>query len=329
MSTNLYFNNYNSKPEQRLYDDLINETIKIWGIDSFYMPRTSESQVDLIFGDDPTKKFDEAYPVEVYIKNVDNFEGNELFSKFGLEIQHQISFLMTTKAFSARVPSTYSRPREGDLLWLTNFQALFEIKFVNQQHFFYAFGNQNFYGFELICERFRYSNETVDTGIIEIDNAADAQVITYEFEMVSEGQGTYQIGEQVYQGSSLSEATATAEVVSWNLPTSYLELKHIKGLFKANVSIVGASSNASYMLYSYDGLNNTNNLLDNNTELGQLADQILDFSEHNPFGDPSQVPAPNDNTIFVDDQTEETVFYNDQGQPVSFPIGTPKPKNQI
>ena len=147
---------------------------------SFYLPRTSQSSVDLIFGDDPTKKFDEAYPVEVYVKNVDNFEGQELFSKFGLEIQHQMRFIMTTRAFKSRVPSRYARPREGDLVWLTNFQALFEIKYVNQQHFFYAFGNHNFYGFELVCERFRYSNENIDTGIIEIDDAVNTQTFAYE-----------------------------------------------------------------------------------------------------------------------------------------------------
>jgi hypothetical protein len=329
MPTSVFFNNYNSTAEQRLYNDLINETIQIYGIDSMYIPRSTESAVDLIFGDDPTKSFEAAYPVEVYVKNVDNFEGQELFSKFGLEIQHQIRFLMTTDAFKRRVPSTYSRPREGDLLWLTNFQALFEIKFVNQQHFFYAFGNKNFYGFELVCERFRYSNETVQTGITEIDDAADSVISTYEFNMVSEGTGTYELGEQVFQGASLSTATATATIVSWNLPTSVLELKTIQGVFLAQQPIIGANSGANYILYSYDGLNNTNNLLDNNSELGILADEILDFSEHNPFGEPIQVPAPNDNTQFINDSEQDTTMYNDSGQQVNFPIGNKKPKPQI
>jgi hypothetical protein len=329
MSTSVYFNNYDSKPEQRLYNDLINETIKIWGIDSFYVPRSSESAVDLIFGDDPTKKFDAAYPVEVYVKNVDDFEGNELFSKFGLEIQHQVRFLMTTDAFKRRVPSSISRPREGDLVWLTNFQALFEIKFVNQQHFFYAFGQKNFYGFELVCERFRYSNENVDTGITEIDDAVDSVVSTYEFTMISGGEGTYQLGEKVYQGANVETATATADIVSWNLPTGMLELKNIQGLFLHNVSIRGAQSRASFMLYSYDSLNNKNNLLDNNTEIGQLADQILDFSEHNPFGDPIQVAPTPENEIFVNVKDNETAFFNENGQPVNFNIGTKAPKPVI
>jgi len=329
MPINHYFNNFNSKAEQRLYEDLIGETVKIWGIDSFYIPRSSESEVDLIFGDDPTKVFGAAYPVEVYVKNVDSFDGQELFSKFGLEIQNQISFLMPTRAFKARVPSDYQRPREGDLLWLTNFEALFEIKHTNQQFFFYAFGNQNFYGFELICERFRYSNEKVTTGILEIDAAIDSVSTYYDFSMVSQGVGTYQLGETVYQGDSLESSTASAVVVSWNLPSCTLQLKEIKGLFLTNNSIIGASSNASYMLFSYNQLNNEDNPLDNNYELGLLADQILDFSEQNPFGEPTQVTPPSDNTIFVDNSVNETDFYNDSGEQTNFGIGTKKPTKQI
>ena len=287
MATNLYFNNYNSVAEQRLYDDLINETIKQYGIDCFYMPRTSESTVDLIFGDDPTKKFDEAYPVEVYVKNVDSFEGNELFSKFGIEIQHQMRFLMTTRSFGQRVPSTYERPREGDLLWLTNFQALFEVKFVNQQYFFYAFGNKKFYGFELICERFRYSNEKVDTGITEIDTAVDSQAFTYAFNMNNDGTGpSYLVGETVYQGTDLANSTSSAVVVSWNKPSLTLDLKDIKGIFTPSTIINGTQSGANYSLNNVDMLNNIHAHLDNNSEISAAANNILDFSEHNPFGEP-------------------------------------------
>lgn len=286
MATSVYFNNYNSKPEQRLYEDLINETVQIWGIDAFYMPRTSESSVDLIFGDDPTKKFDEAYPVEIYVKSVDNFEGQELFSKFGLEIQHQIKFLITSKAFNRHVAKEYSRPREGDLLWLTNFQALFEIKFVNQQHFYYAFGQKNFYGFELVCERFRYSNEKVDTGINEIDSAAEAQTIVYDFSMHSGGSNTYVAREIVYQGTSYANSTASAVVVSWDKPTLVLRLKDVKGIFTKNTAIVGNTSYSSYTMNTVNLLDNTNDGLDNNSEIKDLANDFLDFSENNPFGEP-------------------------------------------
>ena len=329
MATNHYFNNFDSKPEQELYNSLINETIQIWGIDSFYLPRSSGSSTDLIFGDDPTKKFSASYPVEVYIKNVDNFEGQELFSKFGLEVQHQIRFLMTTDAFKRRVPSSYDRPREGDLLWLTNFQALFEIKFVNQQHFFYAFGQKKFYGYELVCERFRYSNEDVTTGITEIDDAVNTQIISYNFNMETGGTSTYQLGEAVYQGSSLATATATATIVNWNLPSSTLQLKNIQGVFITNTAIVGANSGATYTLYSYDGLNNANALDDNNTELGVLADDILDFSESNPFGEPTMIPTSltNTNEIFINSSGQPVNLLNSLNQEVEFPVGTAKANN--
>lgn len=287
--TNVYFNNYAAKGEQRLYEDLINETIKQWGIDSFYLPRTSESSVDLIFGDDPTKKYDESYPVEVYVKNVDNFGGQELFSKFGLEIQHQISFIMATRAFKARVPSTYERPREGDLLWLTNFEALFEIKNVNQQHFFYAFGNNNFYGFELVCERFRYSDELIDSGIIEIGDALDDRAFAYNYIMNNDATNatmSYKPTEKVYQGANVASATATATVISWDKPTRTLKLKDIYGQFTSGVRVFGDLSGANYSMNSVNLLENVNDLLDNNSELKVQADDILDFSENNPFGTP-------------------------------------------
>jgi Virus neck protein len=286
MPTNVYFNNFNSKPEQRLYDDLINETIKQYGIDSFYIPRSSGSAVDLIFGDDPTKTFTSAYPVEVYVKNVDNFEGQELFSKFGLEIQHQMRFLMTTRAFSARVPSTYARPLEGDLLWLPNFQALFEIKFTNQQHFFYAFGNRNFYGFELVCERFRYNNEVVTTGQPDVDNAVNLQTTAYQFIMQSGGSLSYSQGEPIYQGSSLGSATAAGVVSSWNLPSLTLEVKQIKGVFAVGTPIIGANTGASFVLNTSNLYDNANDLSDNNDKLRTEGDMFLDFSESNPFGQP-------------------------------------------
>ena len=287
--TNVYFNNYAAKGEQRLYEDLINETIKQWGIDSYYLPRTSESSVDLIFGDDPTKKYDESYPVEVYVKNVDNFNGQELFSKFGLEIQHQISFIMTTRAFAARVPSVYERPREGDLLWLTNFQALFEIKNVNQQHFFYAFGNSNFYGFELVCEKFRYSDELIDSGVIEISDALDDRAFAYNYIMNNDATNaamSYKPTEKVYQGANVASATATATVISWDKPTRTLKLKDIYGQFTSGVRVFGDISGANYSMNSVNLLENVNDLLDNNSELRVQANNILDFSEINPFGRP-------------------------------------------
>ena len=78
MATNPYYNSYNAKyTDQRLIEDLLVESIKLMGFDAFYLPNNNDEARDLLYGEDPVKKFDESYPVEVYVKNVDNFEGNE------------------------------------------------------------------------------------------------------------------------------------------------------------------------------------------------------------------------------------------------------------
>lgn len=287
MPTNLYFNNFNSRPEQRLFEDLVGEVVKIYGIDSYFLPRGSDSTFDLLFGDDPTKKFEEAYPVEVYIDNVDRFDGEELFSKFGLEIRETINFIMPFRAFSKTVPlEQYERPREGDLLWLSNFQVLFEIKYVKKEHFFFQFGKQDFYGFKLICEKFRYNSEKLDTGVIAVDDLEGQYSVGYNYIMKPGGTLTYQADEIVYQGASYAAANATAVVASWDKPSLTMKLVANKGTFAVNTAIVGTISGASYELASVDTLDSVNDPLDNNRQIQDEADDILDFSENNPFGEP-------------------------------------------
>jgi hypothetical protein len=285
MTTSNYFNNFNSRPEQLLYEDLIGEVVKIYGIDSYYLPRSSASSLDLLFGDDPTKKFESTYPIEVYIENVDSFDGQELFSKFGLEIRKEINFIMPFRAFKKSVPTAEAtRPREGDLLWLKNFKALFEIKFVNEQHFFYTFGKNDFYGFKLSCELFRYNNEQFETGFIDIDDTKLEKGFAYQYIVDEVGVGTYSRGEIVYRGDSLETATATAQVSSWNITNSNLILTNIKGVFNVGDFIVGNDSNASYRLESYKSMDDVNSNTDDNVLIQNEADEILDWSESNPFG---------------------------------------------
>ena len=282
----MFFNQFNARNEQSLYEELIGEVVQIYGIDSYYLPRESESSFDLMFGDDPTKKYDSAYPVEVYIKNVDEFEGGDFFTKFGIEVKKQVRLILPNRAFKQRVPSTYSRPREGDLLWLTNFNALFEIKFVKEENFFYAFGQEHLYGYELVCEKFRYNDEKMDVGVPEIEDKFDDIITAYEYTMQANGTSTYTISEAVYQGASLAAATAIAEVCRWDRPTRVLELKNIKGVFTANSQVFGVTSGATWSIQSFDTLDDTNSDQNDNTTLQEEANIFLDFSEENPWGDP-------------------------------------------
>ena len=286
MTTSNYFNNFNSRPEQLLYEDLIGEVVKIYGIDSYYIPRGSDSTIDLLFGDDPVKKFGAAYPMEVYINNVDGFDGGELFSKFGLEVRKEVSFILPHRAYKKVIPILdYPRPREGDLLWLKNFQSLFEIKFVEEEHFFFTFGKNNFYGFKLSCEFFRYNDEAMETGWTEVDNMETLNASSYRFTMQANGTSTYRTNEYVYQGASFATANATAQITTWDKPTLKLDLRNISGEFVANTVIRGVESNAAYTMVSVDEMDNVSDLIDNNRQIQTEATQVLDFTENNPFGE--------------------------------------------
>lgn len=287
MPTSVYFNNYNATSEQRLYEDLIGEVIRIYGIDAKYIPRETGSTFDLVFGDDPTKKYDSSYPIEIYVQNVDGFDGGDLFSKFGLEVRKQVKFIIPHRAFKRGIPLNIERPREGDLLWLTNFKNLFEVVYVERDNFFYTFGKSSYYGFLVTCELFRYSNEDLNVGDPEVDDIENKYGMVYEYTLQAGGSSTYALNEQVYQGDSLATATATGYVADWDKPTLSLKLKNVKGRFLTDSTIVGVGSGATYTLVSANLQENTTDLLDNNYEIELEADGgILDFSESNPFGEP-------------------------------------------
>ena len=92
MATSVYFNNYNSVAEQRVLEDLIVESIKIMGFDGYYLPNDNDIARDLLFGEDPVKKFQSAFPLELYLSNSLDYDGEkEFFSKFGLEIKNNVN----------------------------------------------------------------------------------------------------------------------------------------------------------------------------------------------------------------------------------------------
>lgn len=299
MVTRTIINNFNSKVEQKTYEDLLGEFVQMWGIDCAYIPRDSDSNTgfDLLFGDDPVKKFANNYTIECYVQSVDNFEGGEFYSKFGLMVKKQAKFLMPNRAWKREVQGAYLRPREGDLMWLSNFGALFEIKFVDEEYFFYPFGKgasdpkateTNFYAFSLVVEKFRYNDETITTTVPEISNVVNSIIATYIFNMNTGGILSYEAEEAVFQTANNNIHgihTATAIVNSWNLPTSVLQLKTINGLFLPNTNIFGANSGAVWTLNNYSMLENVNNPMMDNPGINQEANNILNWSETNPFGD--------------------------------------------
>ena len=170
MATNFYFNNFSSSNEQNLYEDLIIESIKIYGEDMYYIPRVI-TNYDNLLGEDASSQYNHAIMVELYIKSIDGFTGDGNFmSKFGLQIRDQVVFSIAQRTFNQEVAivTDQIRPNEGDLIYFPLNRKCFQIKFVNKFEMFYQFGALQTW--ELTCELFEYSNEQFNTGVDEIDS---------------------------------------------------------------------------------------------------------------------------------------------------------------
>ncbi len=177
MSTNQFFNHFNDFAEQSLIDSLNVESIQINGYDMYYLPRR-RGKYDDVMNEDSMSYFDTAYPLEMYIRSVDGFEGEgSLMSKFGLEVRDRVTLAVSRSRYMEEVgtPETalypaekpVTRPLEGGLIYFAMTKKLFEIVYVDNRAIFYPAGTLPI--FDLTCEVFEYSQEVFTTGISEID----------------------------------------------------------------------------------------------------------------------------------------------------------------
>jgi hypothetical protein len=268
MARNRFFNQYTPvKQEQSLVEDLIIESIKIYGIDGYYLPRTHVN-LDKIYGEDASMLFDDALEMELYVKSFDGFMGQEDFlAKFGLQIDESVTFVISQKRFTQSLKTSiiteYSynmltedgdellsnrndvseydyeaivRPREGDMIWIPMFSSMYEIKFTQNIENFFQLGK--LYTYELRCDRIEYSSERINTDVAEIDEIED----------------------------QYSLSTANSEKL---LDEDAFLFLHEDGTFVVNEADVVVAAEISA----------------DNEEIGQkiIDDDILDFSEQNPF----------------------------------------------
>lgn len=161
---NIYFS-AGARPEQNLYEDLIIESIKIYGQDLYYMPRDLVN-VDAVFREDPVSSFNSNYLLEMYVDNIDGFDGEgDLFTKFGVEIRDQVTFTVAKRRWQQTVMRydneiTGTRPFEGDLVFTPFSKKLFQIMHVEHEQPFYQLNNLPV--FKLQCELFEYNDEDID-----------------------------------------------------------------------------------------------------------------------------------------------------------------------
>ena len=178
MARNLYFS-AGARSEQNLYEDLIIESIKIYGQDLYYLPRDLVN-VDDVFREDPTSKFNSSYQIEMYVDNVDGFDGEgDLFTKFGVEIRDQVTLTVARRRWEESVLKYDNeikgiRPLEGDLIFTPFAKKMFQIMHVEHEQPFYQLNNLPV--FKLQCELFEYNDEDIDVSNdditqLEIDTA--------------------------------------------------------------------------------------------------------------------------------------------------------------
>lgn len=169
-ASNPWWNNFNNAGEQGLYEDLVVESIKIYGHDMLYLPRTG-IQKDDVLNEYKYSEFNSALPIEMYVKNFDSFEGEgQLLAKFGLEIRDQMTLVMSHRSFHQFIKPTTAkaRPWEGDCIYIPMLNVVYQIKYVNTSATFYTLGKLNTY--EIVCELLEFNNEQFNTGVAAIDD---------------------------------------------------------------------------------------------------------------------------------------------------------------
>ena len=277
MPTNVYFDT-GTKPEQHLYEDLMIEQLKIYGQDVFYIPRTLVKE-DELFGEDTLSKFDDAYLIEMYFENVEGYEGEkEIMSKFGLQMNEDVTFVVARRRFEQLVSHdsnliVKTRPNEGDLVYFPKVKKIFEISFVDHDDPFYQVHNVP--AFKLKCKTFEYSSEDMDTGIAEIDaietdNSLDQLV--YQITMEQSSSTTYN------EGFELEDGTGNVELETQTGGTDNLIGENETGGDNVVLETGDYIIQEAYVTDTIDE-NAMNDFFDTQD------DNIIDFSESNPFGD--------------------------------------------
>lgn len=296
MATNPYITKA-YRPEQNLLEDLTIESLKMYGQDLYYLPRTVVNE-DKILGDDIPSLFSSAYKVEMYIENTEGFDGEgDLFAKFGVEIRDQATFILARRRWHQTVSSHNNeieggRPREGDLIYLPLSNSLFQIMQVEHEQPFYQLNS--LYAYKLRCELFEYNDEDLDTGVDAIDDIEADYAYEYILQ-INDTTRDYVVGETVTQtfvNADGNDVNLRGEVTQWADSDNSLHVIHSgadDGKYHEwilNLPVTGTESGASG---NVSVVTETNQIqaIQQNAAFDGISDTFLDFSETNPFGDPS------------------------------------------
>lgn len=329
MPRNVYFSQA-VRSEQNLYEDLIIESLKIYGQDVYYIPRTLVSR-DNILNEDPASRFDDAFLLEAYVENTEGFEGTgDLYSKFGLEIRDEAQFVISRKVWERRIgifdtrdSDVDPRPLEGDLLFLPMTNSFFEITMVEDDKPFYQLSNLPVY--RLNCQLYEYSEEDFDTGVDAVDTLINQSAYQVGLNITVQDSTTYfNVGDNAKQIHVAEVRNESGDVTTPEVAT-FGEVANVQNLtettqrvFISNIGVTNSTTDREFVVdansplyqldpkdnsqtgvigiitFIYDEVTDTTGTAFATDEAAQnsdfeiFADGFIDFSESNPFGDPSE-----------------------------------------
>lgn len=301
-TTNVYFTQ-GTRSEQMLVEDLIIESLKIYGQELYYIPRTLVSR-DGILGEDRLSEFKTAFPIEMYFENVDSFDGQGAFiQKFGLMLEQSATLVVARRRWDQLV-GRYdvsilpNRPAEGDLIYFPLTKSLFEIKFVQHQDPFYQLGK--LYVYKLQIELFQFASERLDTGIAEIDvfeslktHSVDYSVSEYGYvnniTVTHMGSGYTSAPTVTFVSNTGNGAAATAVLGTGANASKVVAINVTNGGtgYKENpiIQITGGGGSGAQATASVRvNIDDVDSYGDNNKF--KVEAQSIVFNESNPFGDP-------------------------------------------
>jgi hypothetical protein len=314
MPRNVYFSQA-VRSEQNLYEDLIIESLKIFGQDIYYLPRDLVNR-DSILGEDTSSQFDDAYMIEGYIEGTEGFEGQgDLYSKFGLEVRDEVNFVISRKVWDRYVGfqdevNDVPRPREGDLIFLPLSNKFFEVMFVEHEQPFYQLSNLPVY--RLQCALYEYNEEDFDTGIAQIDAIEETDTYQVTIEYSTTNNNHLQKNEKVTQDLTFNNESPPVALTSvfgeiqkieklsasaGRIQVSQIGVSGIDEardfIVSSTLTLTGEESLQTVAITKVYDIGDNSALVDptssnsENVAFEVTADGFLDFTESNPFGDPS------------------------------------------
>jgi hypothetical protein len=301
MPTNVYFTQ-GTRNEQYLVEDLIIESLRIYGQEFFYIPRTLVSK-DEILGEDRLSEFKSSFPIEMYFENVDSLDGQGAFiQKFGLMMEQSATLVVARRRWEQLVgrygvTTLPQRPNEGDLIYFPLTKGLFEIKFVRHQDPFYQLGK--LYVYKLQVELFQYASERIDTGIAEVDTFETLKTFStnstrnqtsrvLKIKMTNNGSGYTEPPEVIISSSTGFGATAVAVLGEGDASGKVIRVDVLNdGQGYQSPPVIeftggGGTGAAAEAVIDID-IDKVESYGDNNSFKKQS--QNIVFNENNPFGE--------------------------------------------